>query len=180
MSIYTRTGDQGLTTLYFNGVAKRVHKSGKIFSLLGKLDQISVEIGNLIVSLREKDDELITDTVKILNEIQHNMIQISSYVMDDKYKVDLTLQVTKFEEFTDIFGSNLEPLKTFIVSGANVQEVNSHRIRCLVRNTERKLWSYKPDLVDVGTYLNRLSDFFFNLARYLSEKDVKYEKRLSK
>jgi cob(I)alamin adenosyltransferase len=185
MSIYTKTGDRGKTSIYTNGKCVRLYKTGKIFSLFSKIDRVGIEIGSLLIMIRESEDELLEANVELLTDTLSHFIQIQSYIMNVENYVILDGNVKDLEDMIDTLGERVGPLKTFITPKDNQAEITAHRIRVMVREAERKFLSWMDENsthdepLDIMKYLNRLSDYFFNLGRYLSEGDHKYVKLLN-
>jgi cob(I)alamin adenosyltransferase len=184
MSIYTKTGDKGKTSIYKKGKCMRIEKTDTIFSLFSKIDRVGIEIGSLLIMIRGLNDELLDANVELLTDTLNHFIQIQSYIMDVDNYVILSDKVKDLEDMIDTLGERVGPLKTFITPKDNQAEITAHRIRVMVREAERKFLSWTnensshDEPLDIKRYLNRLSDYFFNLGRYLSEGDHKYLKLL--
>lgn len=167
--IYTKTGDKGTTSLYD---MSRVEKSNIIFDVLGDIDELSCYIG-LLCSVLKSDD------VNFLRFIQHKLLDIGSDIATlskrDKI-VEVSLDdVKELEQKIDYYSDLKEPLKEFILVGYGIEDSYSHLCRAIARKAERNLWKIK-DYISTGEntfiYMNRLSDFFFVLARYLSRDEI--------
>lgn len=190
--IYTKTGDKGSTSLYHLG---RLPKSDIVFDVLGDLDELSAHIGLLCALLGESEEEpkVMSDSkeseinskglketskngdkILFLRRIQSTLLDIGSacvtkpevrerYDVTDENIFNLELKIDHYEEKN-------AALTEFILVGVQEPDSVSHLCRSICRRAERNLWKKFPDGItkNIGIYLNRLSDFFFVFARYLS------------
>ncbi len=175
MKIYTRTGDKGQTSL-FNG--KRVGKSDDRISLLGTLDELNSFVGVLMSSIAPDHSQK-----KLLEDVQSHIFTIGSEVanpeLDQEKLKDYEVYVVALEESMDLMDKSLDPLQNFILPGGTVSASNAHVCRTIARRCERAFFSVEANLnPSAGRFLNRLSDYFFVLARYLNKEnkveDVKW------
>lgn len=163
MRIYTKTGDEGLTSLFD---CSRVSKSSDLIKLIGDLDELNSFIGNINSDTIIKDIQVwIFDLSTIIANPKHN------YLFD----IDNTI-ITLIENEIDRLTSLLPKLNNFILPTGNI-----HISRAIARKCERRLVKYinlyphipKQCLI----FLNRLSDYLFTLARYENkENEVIYRK----
>lgn len=167
MKIYTKTGDQGMTGLYGG---KRISKDDLRIEAYGTVDELNTFIGLLACSF--KDDVQLLQ----LNQIQILLFDIGSNLASDP---DKNLPVTKvyvtdietLEHQMDDMDRSLAPLKNFILPGGDIATSYAHVCRTICRRAERRVISLsKEAFVDplIIQYLNRLSDYFFILSRYIS------------
>lgn len=171
MKIYTKTGDQGMTSLYGGA---RVSKSSLQIDSYGTLDEFNSYIG-LLRSLKDTSSEWET-----LKEVQDRLFTIGSYLASDPKKEklakpDLFLHdVERLEQGIDKMDAELEPLKHFVLPGGSLENSYVHLARVCCRKVERlvvSLVSECPELPIpelVISYLNRLSDYLFILSRFVS------------
>ncbi|OGK25432.1 ATP:cob(I)alamin adenosyltransferase [Candidatus Roizmanbacteria bacterium RIFCSPHIGHO2_02_FULL_39_9] len=170
MPIYTRTGDKGTTAL-FGG--KRVSKSDLQVEAYGSVDELSSFLGLLISKLRTTNHELIT----IQKDLYAIMANLSGAKVDLHY---LERRVTEFEKEIDKIDKKLPKLTRFILPGGTEISSLFHICRTFCRRSERNVVksfsNYKLQTINyklVIKYLNRLSDFFFTLARlHAKDKEV--------
>ena len=167
--IYTKTGDEGTTSL-IGGT--KVYKSDKRIESYGTVDELNSYIGLVA-------DYLIDEHTKItLKEIQDRLFTIGSSLACDPDKEPLMkipdLQPTDtllLENEIDKMNEVLPEMKNFILPGGHVAVSTAHIARCVCRRAERLCVSLKEDnsFIDplVIIYLNRLSDYLFVLARYI-------------
>jgi len=161
MKIYTRRGDQGMTDLYRAG---RVSKTDTRVRACGWLDSLSAELGVVRSMLDEGD------TWDLLIDVQRDLIQIGAFVSSGGQTDFPVSRVAMFERRIDEIDANLAPLKEFVLPGANPVEAGLHKARTVCRMAEIAVIEAKEALDDDGltpaiTYLNRLSDLLFVLAR---------------
>ena len=168
--IYTRTGDKGTTSL-IGGT--KVPKSHLRIEAYGTVD----ELGSWIGLCR---DLLEYETIRILLlEIQDRLFTINSSLACDPIKEpkmripDLKEEdVTLLEKEMDKMNEILTPMKSFILPGGHATVSHVHVARCICRRAERCCVRLEGDDQEtepiVLKYLNRLSDYLFVLARYIS------------
>ena len=158
MKIYTKTGDNGTTSLYD---CSRVSKSSLLINLLGDIDELNSFIG-------------IIDSSFLLKDIQIWLFDLGTIIANPKkkYNFDSSLEFTKIlEKETDMMTSELPKLSNFILPTGNI-----HLSRAIARRCERKLVKLLKNYGSTTTaehidknclvFLNRLSDYLFTLARY--------------
>ncbi|PIQ72357.1 ATP:cob(I)alamin adenosyltransferase [Candidatus Roizmanbacteria bacterium CG_4_10_14_0_2_um_filter_36_35] len=164
MSIYSRTGDKGTTSLYRG---KRVSKSDPRVEVYGSFDELTSFIGLVAVKIKNKKDK------EFLTEIQRDLYKIMSYLSGVKLSLDfLNNRVLKFENKIDQLDKKLAQLNKFILPGGT--EISSwfHVLRTVCRRAERNMVKYSFSL-KIIRYLNRLSDLLFVLARtYGKNKEI--------
>ncbi len=175
MKIYTKTGDQGTTSL-FGGT--RVPKHHLRIESYGTLDELNAFIGLL-------NDQTINQPHRdLLLKIQHNLFTIGSvlatppdkmYLANGKKRLDIVTisqqDVEALEQAIDNMNESLPQMTHFILPGGHSIVSYCHIARCVCRRAER-LVSHLNDLEPLDNtilpYLNRLSDYLFVLARKLS------------
>lgn len=170
MKIYTKTGDEGETGL-FGG--QRVPKHHARIETYGTLDELNAFIGLL-------RDNIETEAIKsVLFDIQNRLFSLGAYFAtppkDGKIIMPLDIvegDLSLLEQEMDRMEQSLEPLRNFILPGGHTQVSYAHIARTICRRAERQcVHMHQTDPVDplALQYLNRLSDYFFMLARYLSK-----------
>lgn len=176
MSIYTRTGDSGITSL-FGG--KRISKADCQIETYGSIDELTSYIGLVVVKLKDKKD------AQFLIEIQKDLYKIMGFLSGAKTELSfLEKKVTEFEKNIDLIEEKLPKLNKFIIPGGNEISSLFQILRVLCRKAERrnidffnstslKLRGASKNELMIIKYLNRLSDLFFDLARkYGKENEV--------
>ncbi|MCK6542142.1 cob(I)yrinic acid a,c-diamide adenosyltransferase [bacterium] len=170
MKIYTKTGDDGTTGLFGAG---RVQKDATRIESYGTVDELNSVMG--LVRCHSEDDELDTVYAAIQNELfilgadlATPMDVKSEYIV--RIKAENTLQI---EKRIDSFDARLPELTNFILPGGTRASSYLHLARNVCRRTERltvKLSKEETINEHVLTYLNRLSDLLFVLARWENAK----------
>ena len=170
MKIYTKAGDQGKTSL-IGGT--RVPKSHIRIESYGTVDELNSFIGllnDLVVDAKINAD---------LKEIQDRLFTVGSSLACDPDKEPLMKipdlkeeDITLLEREIDAMNEVLVPMKSFIIPGGDVAVSHAHVARCICRRAERGCVNLLENelFVDplVIKYLNRLSDYLFTLARFIS------------
>ncbi|MCL4338345.1 cob(I)yrinic acid a,c-diamide adenosyltransferase [Patescibacteria group bacterium] len=166
VKIYTRTGDDGKTSLYGG---TRVEKHNLRVVAFGTVDELNSVVGVLISHL-EKEKKL----SDFFHKIQSDLLSIGSHLALGKSDlVNIKGRDSEMEVLIDSIDEKLEPLKNFILPGGTKAASFSHLARSVCRRAERevvRLYNTESN-VDrlVLVYLNRLSDLFFETARYLNK-----------
>jgi len=167
--IYTKTGDQGETSL-FGG--KRLPKSHLRIDAYGTVDELNCYLGLLRDSVQE---DRLRD---LLKDIQDRLFTIGSNLASDPDK-DMVVPDVKsrdielLEQEIDRMNEALPELKNFILPGGHPTVSTCHISRCVCRRAERLVVALEQaSRVDniLIQYLNRLSDYLFVLARYLGHQ----------
>ncbi|MCH1642316.1 cob(I)yrinic acid a,c-diamide adenosyltransferase [Paenibacillus timonensis] len=178
MSIYTRTGDQGQTSV----IGGRVSKDDAQVEAYGSIDELNSFVGQA-ASL--SDEETFGDLRKELMQIQQELFDCGSdlaYVQlsESRYKVTPEL-AERLEAWIDRHQSENPPLEKFILPGGTPLAATLHVCRTVCRRAERRavtLGQMKEINAEVLTYLNRLSDYFFAAARTANHRrqvaDIEY------
>ncbi|CAF1224514.1 unnamed protein product [Rotaria sp. Silwood1] len=176
--IYTRTGDQGTSTL-LGSSANHLSKDSLVFDVLGTIDELSSTIG---IVRSTCSFPLI---IKELETIQHCFFEMGSCVAANNRSPrfvfnDATL-ITNLEEQIDKMTEELPELRHFILPGGPSQTASYlHLARAVCRRCERLLTKWLNEQIEdeqpqqdtiMGIYLNRLSDYLFTLARYVAYKE---------
>ena len=175
--IYTKTGDAGETSLVSG---TRAPKSDARIMLYGEVDELNSRIGALVAILRS--EKQFDQQMSLLEEIQSGLFDLGSNLACEAQKrtewklpqVAIGL-VQKLETSIDQMDGTLEPLKNFILPGGHITAAHAHLCRTSCRAVERLMVSYQhesgEELPENGLiFLNRLSDYFFVLARWLNKK----------
>ena len=181
--VYTKTGDKGETALVGG---KRVPKDAPRIEAYGTIDELNSIVGLARAFNEEKladgDAHRFLDTV--LRQIQDELFDLGSelatppdFFQEGMYRVGEN-EVQKIEQLIDKCQEDLEPLKSFVLPGGGRIGAYLHQCRTVCRRAEREIlrlsraetlseWPIK--------YVNRLSDLFFVLSRWISKKTGKDE-----
>ncbi|MCL2434784.1 MAG: cob(I)yrinic acid a,c-diamide adenosyltransferase [Lentimicrobiaceae bacterium] len=173
--IYTKTGDTGTTSLVGGD---RVHKSEAILDVYGTCDELNAHIGAL---LAEED-------LPFLTEIQENLFIIGGILATPtakhaQYWKEISHEhfLTQIEQEIDKMEEDLPPLHSFLLPQGSRAIAQAHICRTTCRKLERKIACFCAQNESFLTLLqmaNRLSDYFFILARFLHIKSETEEKYL--
>jgi cob(I)alamin adenosyltransferase len=185
MKIYTKSGDKGETSL-FGGT--RVPKYHLRIEAYGTIDELNSYIGLI---RDQKVDEI---TAKNLIKIQQELFTIGSMLATPPEKEKLKsgkdrLKIYKIDEHSITFLENeidsinetIPPMTHFVLPGGHTTVSYCHIARCVCRRAERistQLSDESKIDAKILTYLNRLSDYIFVLARKLTydlkAKEIKW------
>lgn len=178
MRLYTRTGDKGKTSI----IGGRVDKDDTRVEAYGTVDEVNCFVGQAV---QELDSEIFTDVLTDLERIQHELFDCGGDLASISDKWESKLQkdsIDYLEKRIDEFVNEAPELERFILPGGTKPSASIHLARTVTRRAERlvvKLLKADPKTPEVALqYLNRLSDYFFALARVinyrLNVKDVEY------
>lgn len=168
--IYTRTGDAGQTRL---GDMSTTTKNDPRLHAYADVDEANAHIG-LAIAGGGLDD----DVVAVLTHIQNDLFDVGAdlctpVIPDPKYPPLRIEQayVDRLEGWCDHYNEDLSKLRSFILNGGTLAAANLHVARTVVRRAERSAWSAHEQYAETMnvlaiTYLNRLSDLVFILARH--------------
>ena len=168
MKIYTKTGDNGTTSL---ADGSRVSKSDSLLHAYGTVDELNSFLG-LLVS--EEKEAFLTETQNFLFLVG-GMLATPADKWELYYKDALLGEfVQRTESEIDRLQAELPPMRGFILPQGNKAVAYAHICRTVCRRAERlvvELAERDERYREVQKVLNRLSDFFFIFARYLHKKN---------
>lgn len=175
MKIYTKTGDTGTTAL-FGGT--RVPKHHIRIESYGTIDELNSHIGLL------RDQKINQSHRLFLTNIQEKLFTVGAILATDPEKAILKngkerlnipkisqTDVETLEKEIDLMDAQLPPMTHFVLPGGHPTVSTCHIARCVCRRAERlavALMEISPFQDTTLTYLNRLSDYLFVLARKLT------------
>ncbi|WP_227936144.1 cob(I)yrinic acid a,c-diamide adenosyltransferase [Alkalihalobacillus deserti] len=182
MKLYTRTGDEGKTSV----IGGRLDKDDTRVVAYGTTDELNSFIGMAITQL---EDDIFPDIKNELVKIQHELFDCGGDLAMVKklenrpYKAKQEI-IDFLEERIDEYIKEAPELERFILPGGSVPASTLHVCRTVTRRAERYVARLhrEADVFNpiVLKYVNRLSDYFFAIARVvnhrLSVKDVEYER----
>ena len=168
--IYTKTGDDGSTGLFGGARLPKYHIRIEAY---GTVDELNSSIGWLMTFVKE------SETHSLLQTIQSRLFTIGSNLASDPSKDMITpdlvdADVLTLENSIDQLQSQLPELKHFILPGGSQAISAAHLTRTICRRAERRCVALAHDSqVDpiIILYLNRLSDYFFVLARWIGHNE---------
>lgn len=175
--IYTKTGDKGMTSLVGG---KRVSKCSDRLESYGTVDELNAHVGMLAVLCKaEMTGDNAAFVADILARIQQELFAVGGYLATDTSTTELhpscivtAEMVLAVEKAIDHIDGQLPPLRSFIIPGGNAMAAQAHICRTVCRRAERNILRLAGNGMEVDgnvmAYVNRLSDFFFVLARLVA------------
>ena len=173
MKIYTRTGDRGETALFGGGRVPKDHDRVRAY---GEVDELNSFIGAAMAC------EPVAFEAALLESIQRDLFSIGGQLASPApEKVAKALvkaaipeeRIAELEKAIDRADTEITPLKSFVLPGGTPKAAAFHLARTVCRRAERSVVSLSraevvlPILI---TYLNRLSDLLFTLARLANHR----------
>lgn len=176
--IYTRTGDEGTTAL---GDFSRTHKTDTRLQAYADSNEANAVIGVAIAS-GGLTDEVTATLTRVQNDLFDLGADLSTPLLENPKYPPLRVKqqwVDELEADCDHYLEQVEPLRSFILPGGTAASAHLHHATTVVRRAERSAWAareeYGEQVADergtggvnplTTTYLNRLSDLLFILAR---------------
>ena len=169
MKVYTKTGDNGTTSLIGG---QRVKKNDTRLEIYGTIDELSSFLGLL------KSQNIDTSYKKDINNIQQTLIQINIvFAIDEKENPEIAQKyqfdnkkITWIETKIDNYDKNLPPITEFLIPGKNQNSSICNICRTICRRTERRIFEIElsEEQKKAAIFVNRLSDFLFILSRKLT------------
>lgn len=189
--LYTRTGDTGTTSLIGG---QRAPKNSPRVEAYGTVDELNALIGLLQSHLttllpKQPDTESLADAARTLAEetaetllgINNTLFNIGAALATpdgsdlptaDTDRIRLPQAIDRLENRIDLLDSQVPALRSFILPGGNPTAALAHVARTVCRRAERTILTaidagatVSPDIL---TYINRLSDYLFILARHIN------------
>jgi cob(I)alamin adenosyltransferase len=164
--IYTRTGDAGETGLVDGS---RVSKAEPRMAAIGDVDEANCAIGAALLAIEASEAR------EMLARIQNELFDLGAdLATPDGIEGALRIlpeQVARLESEIDRMNEDLEPLRSFILPGGEQGAAALHLARAVVRRAERTAVAATGLSATALTYLNRLSDHLFVLARWVARGD---------
>lgn len=175
--VYTKTGDKGTTSL-IGGV--RISKSDIRLEAYGTIDELNSFIGLL-------DSIVVDEHIKsTLTRIQSNLFNVGSYLATDQTHTPLYQSAKLKEGETEFIEKEIDTIlgelperHGFVLPGGCESASLSHVCRTICRRAERRMVELSEKAIvgdEIISYVNRLSDFFFVLAKKLNFIEGKEEK----
>jgi cob(I)alamin adenosyltransferase len=183
MKIYTRTGDEGKTSV----IGGRVTKDDARVEAYGTIDELNSFVGQATSVLARETTANWDDLLEHLTLIQHELFDCGSdlsYAVPDPVKMKVTPEMTeRLEGWIDRYEAQTPPITRFILPGGSEPAAMLHVCRTVCRRAERRVVTLAQEQEcpeEVLKYVNRLSDFFFTVARAANARlellDVEYER----
>jgi len=166
MKVYTKTGDEGQTSLFSGG---RVAKNDARLEAYGTIDELNASLGML------RAENLGEHAGHEIEYAQQCLFEISAKIADADDRIDADPQrwaTLRLESWIDQMSDHLPPLTSFILPGGTQTAAIAHFARTVCRRAERRLieadtlFTCAPE--GGIAYLNRLSDALFVFARFVN------------
>ncbi len=167
--VYTKTGDKGTTSLV-GGI--RIGKAGTRIEAYGTVDELNSQLGLLAAHMTADDDR------RTVEQIQSILFNVGTHLATDlsqtplypsaRLPEDATKQL---EEEIDRTLAILPEAQGFILPGGTPAAAQAHVCRSVCRRAERRVVALAAEAEvgpEIQTYLNRLSDYLFVLAKKLN------------
>ena len=174
LPVYTRGGDKGQTAL---ATGARVGKDNALVCAYGAVDELNACVGLLHDSLQAHEDAARWQArAASLRRIQHELFNFGTEIaalphLQARLMSLTAADIERLEAEIDTLSSSLPALRNFVLPRGHVLVSQAHVCRTVCRRAERELCALlsgehkpRPELI---SYLNRLSDWFFTLARHL-------------
>ena len=168
VKVYTKTGDEGRTSLLSGG---RVGKDHARIEAYGTLDELNSVLGLL------RTEPLPAGVEPRLMQVQETLFSLGSVLSDPEGRMEHppgSWSTGPLEAWIDAMDAELEPLRAFILPGGCRAAGLCHLARTVCRRAERRTLVVAQE--EGGTpegvlpYLNRLSDLLFVLARFANAR----------
>ena len=171
MKIYTKTGDTGETSLFDK---TRVSKADPRVEAYGEVDELNACLG------AARAARLDADLTAVLEQIQSELFAVGARLADPSSRIAARVEkvtvtnaeVEQLEAMIDRLEAQLPPLRRFILPGGSTAGALLHLARTVCRRAERRVVGLGAEAVDpvIVTYLNRLSDLLFVMARVANHR----------
>ena len=177
-NLYTKGGDKGETSLVGG---TRLAKSDLRIDLYGEVDELNSHLG---YGKELLDKKAFKDDVELIEVIQNALFDLgSNLACEEDKRLEFQLPqisselIVKVEQRIDFCDDACPKLKNFILPGGAPAAAYFHVVRTVCRRLERKMVECSGVMPEYAIiFVNRLSDYFFALSRYintrLSEKEV--------
>ena len=169
--VYTRAGDLGLTRL---AGGQEIAKDDARLEAYGTVDELNAVVG-LVIELGEF--EASSDLPAKLRRIQHELFDVGGELAtlpEDLHPQQILVSsadMETLEKEMDVYNSELPTLKSFILPGGGKTSALIHQARTVCRRAERRvvaLSRHQEQRTELIKYLNRLSDWFFVVGRFVA------------
>jgi cob(I)alamin adenosyltransferase len=173
--IYTKTGDDGTTGL---GDMSRTAKTDPRVTAYGDVDETNSTIG-VAVALGDLDGDIAALLTRVQNDLFDVGADLCTPIVPDPKWAPLRIDdsyVTRLEQACDTYNEKLSKLDSFVLPGGTAGAALLHVSRTVCRRAERNVWALLAAEGEAtnpltATYLNRLSDLLFILARAANRGD---------
>lgn len=181
--VTTGNGDGGTTRLGNNA---KVSKAHALVRALGSADELNSALGLMRCHLQNPElDEVAAELQQLLFEVGAVLAMAGEYQTPS-----IEAGLAMLTEQSEALNAALPPLREFVIPGGNLAAAHTHLCRTICRRAETDLWAAVETLREehtdadpllqleqAGACLNRLSDYFFVLARTLMQGGVEQQWR---
>ena len=167
--LYTFTGDKGQTSLVGG---QRVDKDCCRIESYGTIDELNSHIGLLAAMLADEHPQK-----QVLKFIQNKLFNVGSYLATDNGGCETKCfglgpeDVAVIEKEIDAMDAAVPALHAFLLPGGHITSAQAHVCRTVCRRAERNIISLQKETfvdADLLKFINRLSDYFYVLARFIA------------
>ncbi len=168
MKIYTKTGDNGTTGLYFGG---RVPKDDAQIHAVGAIDEAQAALG-VARSLSHKTSELNSIIVSIQKDLWILMAEVGTkdenrHKLKPQESLVTSSMIQRLESMIDLTAEKFQMPNEFVIPGQTPIAASLDLARTVIRRAERCCISWNSNSNSLAPiYLNRLSDLVWALARW--------------
>lgn len=176
IKVYTRTGDQGETSLV-GGV--RIKKSNIRLEAYGTVDELSAHLGMLVAMMKEGDER------DFVIRIQNNLFNVCTHLATDQSQTPLYPsahlaegEIASLEQRIDSLMKQLAERQGFVLPGGVPAACQAHICRTVCRRAERRIAALAEEAQiapEMQQFVNRLSDYLFVLAKIINFNEGKSE-----
>jgi cob(I)alamin adenosyltransferase len=166
VKIYTKTGDDGTTSLFDGTRVPKVHPRVVAY---GTVDELNAHLGAAVAA------GLTSDLAERVTTIQRDLFALGARLADPRHKIAARVEkaviddtaIGRLEQWIDQLEAELPPLRHFILAGGSPAGAALHVARTICRRAEILTLQIGEGEVDAAIlhYLNRLSDLLFVMAR---------------
>ena len=172
MAIYTKTGDRGETSLA-NG--KRVAKTDVRIEAYGTVDELNSAVGWLRAGM-DLTPAAMQAADEQLRWVQNKLFNLGAELSEAPGEWIKAEDTARLEEWIDRIQETVPPMRAFVLPAGSETVCRCHLCRTVCRRAERKMIEAQSG--DEGLrFVNRLSDYLFVLARYISHLSGETEER---
>lgn len=166
--IYTKKGDQGMTSLVGGTRVEKCDPRVEAYGTVDELDSVLGVVAQLLPPSQPYQEQV--------RQIQHNLFVIQALLAAETQDVASRLTpldadaIVALERWIDVMESSLPPLRSFVTPGGSLASAVCHVARTVCRRAERRVVSLTHTATvdpSILRYLNRLSDYLFDVARIL-------------
>lgn len=162
MSIYTKTGDKGQTSL---ATGERVSKTDPRIETYGTADELNAYVGWLCAALDESSLPAIQ-----LHWVQQRLFNLGAALSGAPGEWIGEADVLCLEQWIDRWQEELPPLRAFILPAGGEVVCRAHVCRTVTRRLERLMCALEECDPEWTKWVNRLSDYLFVLARVVAQQ----------